>query len=139
MQYFGKVTFGCTAQLQRGTGKCSQNGLGLMLFALFGKCTFSCTAELKYELESAPRMVWDQCFLHRFRKSTFSCTAELKRGTGKCSQNGLGPMLFAPFRKIHFRLHCGTERRNSKVLPVRSGPTAFRTILGRALPAALRN
>ena len=91
------------------------------------------------EPESAPRMTWDQCFLHYPAKGTSGCTAEFGGGTPKCSRNGVGLMLFARSWKGHFRLHCGTDRRNREVLPERSGTNAFPTILGRALLAAPRS
>ena len=95
LHYFGKVTFGCTAGLKRGTIKCSQNGLGLMIFALFrkSKVQLHCGTG-KRNREVLPERSGTNAFLHHFGKVTFSCTAELERGTGKCSHNGLGLMLF---------------------------------------------
>ena len=145
--------------------KCSQNGLGPMLFALpwerhfrlyrgtersdwevlpewsgtnafctiLGKAPPVALRNGTEELGSAPGMVWDQCFLHYPGKGTRGCTAEPKGATGKCSRNGLGPMLFALSWKRYSRLHCGTCNRtlNREVLPEWSGTNAFCTIPGR--------
>ena len=171
MHYPGNGIFGCIAQLKGGTGKCSQNDLGLMRFALSWEryfrlhcgiwrrnskvlpewcgtnafCTIlerALSVALRNRQEepgSAPRTVWDQCFSHYPGKGTSGCSAELRGETGKCSQNDLGPMLFALSWKGHFRLHCGTERRHWEVLPEWSGTNAFCTILGKVLPVALRH
>ena len=114
LHYPGKGTSGCTAELERGTGKCSQNGMGLLCFALSWESHFRlhCGTE-KRHYEVLPEWSGTNAF--------FSCTAELERGTGKCSQNGLGLMLCAAFRKSHFQLHCGTGKRNWEMLPEWSG------------------
>ena len=119
----------------------SQNGLGLMLFALFRKSHFQLRCGTgKRNWEVLPEWSGSNAFCTIWGNAlSIWKRCILLDWNWKVLPEWSGSNAFCTISKRHFRLHCGTGKRNSEVLPEWSGSNVFCIVPEKSLSAALQN